>query len=96
MEFEWDEAKARTNIVKHGISFPDASRAFLDPFGIELLDEDSRDEERTILLGMADGRILVVIFTERIERIRIISARRAMKHEKEYYYRENGFEGPDD
>jgi len=90
MEFEWDDAKARGNLAKHSVSFDEAISAFADPFGIELIDDRADyGEERTILFGMSHQRLLVVIYTERAHRIRIISARKATKHEQDYYYREN-------
>ena len=90
MKFEWDEAKAKGNFAKHGISFDEAAGVFHDPFGVELVDNRANyGEERTILIGMSGQRILVVVYTERVQRTRIISARRATKHERDYYYREN-------
>jgi uncharacterized DUF497 family protein len=90
IEFEWDEAKAASNYAKHGIGFPQAIKAFRDPFAVERIDDRADyGEERIILLGMTDGLILHVAFTERGERIRVISARRAEKHEQDDYYREN-------
>jgi len=90
LEFEWDNAKAATNISKHGVTFEQAVYAFRDPFGVEWVDESSdHAEERFILLGMSGGQILSVVYTERQGRIRIISARRATKHEKNEYYRQN-------
>jgi uncharacterized protein len=91
IEFEWDNVKARDNLLKHGVSFEFAAKAFRDPFGIEWIDErEDYGEVRTVLLGMADGTILVVVYTERETRIRLISARRATKNEQDTYYRKNG------
>lgn len=91
MEFEWDNGKAIANLRKHGVSFEMAVQAFRDPFAVEWIDDrEGYGEERTILLGMADGSILVVVYTERGESIRLISARKALKDEKDIYYRENG------
>jgi uncharacterized DUF497 family protein len=91
IEFEWDEAKADDNLRKHGVSFEFAATAFRDPFGIEWIDDrEAYGEVRTILLGMADGTVLVVVYTERESRIRLISARRATRYEQDRYYRENG------
>jgi uncharacterized DUF497 family protein len=89
LEFEWDEEKETTNLQKHDVSFARAATAFEDPFAVEWIDdrEDYR-EERVVLLGMVDGEILTVIYTERPARIRLISARRATKHEQETYYRQ--------
>ena len=91
IEFEWDEAKADDNLRNHGVSFEFAATAFRDPFGIEWIDDrEAYGEVRTILLGMADGTVLVVVYTERESRIRLISARRATRYEQNRYYRENG------
>ena len=90
IEFEWDDAKAAENQRKHGVSFAFAVRAFRDPYAIEWIDDrEAYGEERTILLAAADGSILVVIYTERGDRIRLISARRATRNEQDRYYREN-------
>lgn len=89
-KFEWDISKAKTNLRKHGISFEFATAAFRDPFALEWIDDrDHHDEIRTILLGFAQSTMLVVVYTERNERIRLISARKALKNEKALYYREN-------
>lgn len=90
IEFEWDADKARENRRKHGVSFEHAKRAFTDPFGVEWLDDGEHGEERTILLAMADGTILVVVFTERGERVRLISARKATRSEQDLYFKESG------
>ena len=92
LEFEWDQNKADANLFKHGVAFQHAVKAFNDHFAIELID-DRKDygEERITLIGMCDGILLHVTYTDRGERIRIISARRAVKHEQEYYYHENSF-----
>jgi len=88
--FEWDDEKAAANWRVHGVAFHQAVRAFRDPFGVERIDDrEAYGEERVNLLGMCDGVILQVTYTERGERIRIISARRAVKHEQDDYYREN-------
>jgi uncharacterized DUF497 family protein len=90
MEFEWDDHKAGANRRLHGVSFELAVKAFLDPFAVELID-DRQDygEERINLIGMCDGVVLHVTYTERTNRIRLISARRATRHEQDQYYREN-------
>jgi len=88
--FEWDETKATTNWQNHGVAFAHAVKAFRDPFAIEWIDDRmSYGEERVNLLGMADGVLLHVTYTERGDRIRLISARRAEKNEQDHYYREN-------
>jgi uncharacterized DUF497 family protein len=89
-EFEWDDAKARSNLRKHGVSFPQAIGAFRDPFAIEYADESGEfGEDRFILIGLSGEHLLTIVFTEREEssRIRIISARRSTKDEKEEDYK---------
>jgi hypothetical protein len=89
-EFEWDDAKAAANWRDHGVAFHDAIKAFRDRFAVERFDDRADyGEERINLLGMCQGVLLHVTYTERGERIRIISARRAVKHEQDDYYREN-------
>jgi uncharacterized DUF497 family protein len=85
-DFEWDVDKARTNLAKHGVGFDDAVRAFLDPLAIDLADESH--EDRWILIGLTlPERLLYVVYTERVAtgRTRIISARKATRHEKKAY-----------
>lgn len=89
-EFEWDDAKAESNIEKHGVSFEEACGVFRDPFAIELLDDrDDYGEDRYILIGMAAPGVLVVVYTVRDERNRIISARRAEPNERRFYHEQN-------
>jgi hypothetical protein len=85
-EFEWDTGKARENVRKHGVTFMEAARAFLDPFAVDL--PDATHADRLILLGMTmPERLLYVVYTERTSsgRLRIISARRATRHEQKNY-----------
>ena len=85
--FEWDERKARANQRKHKVDFADAATVFADDRAVTLT-EDDPEEERYVTLGMdALGRVLVVIYAMRGERIRIISARRATRGELEEYER---------
>lgn len=87
-EFEWDADKAERNLAKHGISFTAATYVFDDIFALEQLDFDSQPSEiRCVIIGMVNEVILTVIDTERGERIRIISARKATRHEQREYYR---------
>lgn len=90
IEFEWDEEKSAANQRTHGLAFQDAVAAFRDPFAVEHID-DRQDygEERVNLVGMYAGALVHVTYTERADRIRIISARRAERHEQDDYYREN-------
>jgi len=88
--FEWDPNKARLNVKTHGVSFDEASTAFRDPLSQTIDDPlHSGDEERFVLIGQSvQGRILVIVHTERGDRIRIISARLATKRER-FRYEEN-------
>jgi uncharacterized DUF497 family protein len=89
-EFEWDADKAEINWREHGVAFNEAIKSFRDPFAVERLDDrEDYGEERINLIGTCDGVVIHVTYTERGERIRIISARRAEKHEQDDYYREN-------
>ncbi len=87
MLFEWNDQKARANIRKHRINFYEAQTVFTDDFSINIPDlEHSEDEERFIIIGMShQQRLLVVVYTERSERIRLISARKATQMEREKY-----------
>ena len=88
--FEWDNKKAASNWRRHGVAFDHAIKAIDDPFRIEWIDDhEAYGEERIDALGMCDGVLLHVTYTERGERIRVISARRAERHEQDNYYREN-------
>ncbi|HUY81399.1 MAG TPA: BrnT family toxin [Acidobacteriaceae bacterium] len=86
-EFEWDAKKAASNLRKHGVSFPFASRALLDEHRIEQLDDrENYGETRFITIGLVADFEIVVIYTLREENIRIISARKADLHEIEAYW----------
>jgi uncharacterized DUF497 family protein len=87
MEFEWDPQKADANLSKHKVSFHEAATVFSDPFSITVPDPDhSKDEERFIIVGLSyQHRLLIVAFTEREDRFRIISARELTRTEKEAY-----------
>jgi uncharacterized protein len=85
--FEWDPTKAAANVHKHGVTVDEASTVFGDPLNLLIADPDhSHDEERFVLLGMSNRRkLLLVAFAERPPRTRLISARRATRHERRYY-----------
>ena len=91
IQFEWDEAKNRQNIRKHGVSFEEAQTVFLDDHAIRFYDPDhSQDEDRFIMLGISFNlRILVVChcYKENDSVIRIISARKATRQEAQHYGR---------
>ena len=85
--FEWDPKKARRNLTIHGVSFDDASTAFQDPLSKTIDDPlHSEEEGRFVLLGHSHrNRLLVVVHTERGDRLRLISARLAANRERIMY-----------
>ena len=93
--FEWDPVKARSNSLKHGVSFIEAMSTLRDPRALTLYDkEHSIEEDRWITLGMVDsGAVLVMIHTfeevdEEVAVIRVISARKATEKERSFYERQ--------
>jgi uncharacterized DUF497 family protein len=86
-QFEWDYQKAERNMRKHGISFDEAVTVFSDPMALTFLDTDhSETEDRSRTYGVSNkGRLLVVVHAERRNHLRIISARKATRHEKSIY-----------
>jgi len=90
LEFEWDSAKAATNLAKHGVGFEEAVTVFDDPLSTTVIDPDhSLQEERLVIFGRSSGsRILAVMHTERGERIRVVSAREATRAERDAYEEE--------
>lgn len=94
MLFEWNEQKNERNLKIHGIDFKTAARVFADSNRIEKYDERHSDEEdRYITIGEINGTayIVMVVYTEREEVIRIISARKATSRERSAYYGENEY-----
>ena len=88
MRFDWDFRKAASNLVKHGVSFEEATTAFDDPVNVVKFDakHSVAYEQRNWLLGSTDsGRVVVVVFTEREFGLRIISARPANRKERMFY-----------
>ena len=87
MEFEWDADKAASNLAKHGVSFDEAATVFGDPLAMTYFDPDhSDDEDRFITFGFSvNGDVLVVSHTDRDDKTRIISARRATRSERKSY-----------
>ena len=87
--FDWDSAKARANVRKHGVSFEEARSVFYDEFARQYYDAESSGlEDRFLMLGMSNrSRILLVCHCERSagDVIRIISARKATRNERKYY-----------
>jgi uncharacterized DUF497 family protein len=87
LQFEWDEDKAIENLGKHGISFDESITVFGDPYSITIYDsEHSEEEDRFIDIGRSvNGRIVVVVYTDRESCVRIISARAATRAERRHY-----------
>ena len=84
--FEWDPAKAESNLERHGVDFADAAVALEDPHALTLRDPYTDEEERFITVCIDPAaRTLVVVYTWRSERIRIISARQATPRERREY-----------
>lgn len=89
-EFEWDDGKAAANVRKHGVVFEEARDVFRDPLAIELLDDrEAYGEDRFVLIGMTQSRVLVVVYVLREQRNRIISARRAEPNERRAYHEQD-------
>jgi hypothetical protein len=88
--FQWDDAKAATNIADHGVTFEAARNVFNDPFALDWLDEsENYGEDRFAIIGGSEGRLLFVAYSMRGDAIRIISARLAEPFERRRYHEEN-------
>jgi len=87
LTFEWDEEKAKRNVSKHGITFEEGKTIFNDPFAVTIGDPDiSEGETRYLDIGLSyRGRIMVVWYTEREHKIRIIGCRKATRSERRNY-----------
>lgn len=86
MDVEWDPGKARSNIRKHGISFSDAQTVLYDRLALSMEDRSAEGENRYLTVGSdAMNRIIVVCYTYRNMKVRLISARRATKLERNAY-----------
>ncbi|MDO8706775.1 MAG: BrnT family toxin [Sulfuricaulis sp.] len=87
LTFEWNEAKARANLKKHGVSFEEASTVFADTLSVTIPDPLHSDEEnRLVTIGATQShKILVIVHCDRGDRIRIISARPATAKERKNY-----------
>ena len=84
LSFDWEEDKAETNAIKHGIGFEEAASVFIDVMATIIEDPDhSQEEHRRIIIGLSNKpRVLFVSYTERGDHIRIISARKATSNEQ--------------
>ena len=87
LTFEWDAAKAASNLAKHGVRFEEVATVFGDPHSVTIFDPaHSQAENRFIILGRSHlDKLLVVVHTERGDNIRIISARQASRAERKQY-----------
>lgn len=86
MRFEWDEHKRLSNLAKHGLDFRDASKVFETPMLVAQDDREGYGEDRWIGIGMLEGRVVIVVYTERHEGVtRIISMMKALSHERRQY-----------
>ena len=85
MEFEWDPAKAESNLAKHSVDFSTATEVFNDPNILLSLDPRPRGETRYQAIGSVSGVVLFVSYTMRGEVCRVISARRASRRERQSY-----------
>lgn len=86
MRFQFDPAKAKSNLKKHRVSFADAEGIFFDPLALHQKDTDCTDEERYVAIGMGSaGKVLVAVYTVRNDEIRLISVRRATRREVKQY-----------
>ncbi len=90
MRFEWDATKRRTNLHKHGFDFNDAESVFDGDIVTVEDDRDDYGETRFVTLGLLWGRTVVTVHTESDEEIRVISMRRATKHEERSYFQQIG------
>ena len=89
-DFEWDDVKAASNVQKHGVSFEMARGAFKDAFSVDWIDDrQDTNEERLVILGMVENRLIHVAYTMRGERVRVISARKAEPQEQRKYHDDN-------
>ncbi len=88
MRFEWDEAKRRSNITRHGIDFVDVDDVFAGETITFLDDRYDYDETRFLTFGLLWGEVVAIVHIETDEVIRVISVRRASKDEEETYFKE--------
>ena len=86
MRCTYDSAKVASNLRKHGVSFADAEGVLSDPLAITVEDPDAAGEPRFVAIGLGSaGELLVVVYTERADGFRLISARRATRKERKHY-----------
>lgn len=87
LRFEWNNQKAQFNVKKHRVSFDEAATVFYDPLYLEDYDEAHSDQEDQFkIMGMSsNGRLLVITYIQRVDKIRIISSRLVIKNERRIY-----------
>jgi uncharacterized DUF497 family protein len=85
MKFDWDTKKRQTNIKKHGIDFSGLRKVFEKPMLTRIDNREDYGETRWISLGDLNGKIVILVYTERENNVRLISARRATKNEENIY-----------
>lgn len=86
LEFEWGDEKAAGNVAKHSVAFSDACRLFNGIYALHYIDRSMiYEEERFVSIGIVNGVVLTVVYTEHSDRIRLISARKATLHEQQAY-----------
>jgi uncharacterized protein len=89
VEYEWDPAKARANLAKHGVAFADAALALEDELALTIRIDVRSGEDRFVTMGLDPlGRLIVVAYSLRDERVRLISAREATGQERRRYEQE--------
>jgi uncharacterized DUF497 family protein len=88
MRFEWDEAKRRSNLARHGFDFADAQTVFDGTTHTFVDDRFDYGEIRLLTFGMLNGRVIAIVHTESDEVIRLLSMRKALKNEEEAYFKE--------
>jgi uncharacterized protein len=88
MRFEWDEAKRRANIHRHGFDFEDSEKLFAGETVTHLDDRFDYGERRFLTLGLLRGRVVAIAYTEVEDVVRLISLRKASKNEQEIYWQE--------
>jgi uncharacterized DUF497 family protein len=94
MDLEWDERKRRSNLAKHGIDFAELEPLFRGPISDRADSRREYGELRSIAVGRLGGIIVTVVYAWRGSTRRIISARRANRHEREDFYRHTAEDGP--
>jgi uncharacterized protein len=91
MDFTWDEKKRQANLIKHGLDFADAHKAFAGPMALFEDDRFDYGEQRMIGIGLLDYLVVMIVHVEADESIRIISMRKADSDETDLFYQNAGY-----